>query len=100
LTLGFALGLGLVASLTPGRFPGFLLLQAFFVTIDRFFESRIGVFLGDLAFLDKLVKILTHLSEFQAPASGVTAVLVPGFCFTILGHRCHGNGEDNCCHNS
>ena len=99
-SFAFTLGLSLVTTLAPGRFPGLLLLQAFFVTIDRFFESRIGVFLGDLAFLDKLVKILTHLSEFQAPASGVTAVLVLGFWFAILGHRCHGNGEDNCCHNS
>ena len=97
---GFTLGLGLVATLALGGFPGILISQAFFVTIDRFFESRVGVFLGDLAFLDKLVEILTHLSEPQAAASGVTAVFVPGFWFAILGHRCHRNSENNCCHNS
>ncbi len=96
----FTLGLGLVATLALGGFPGILISQAFFVTIDRFLESRVGVFLGDLAFLDKLVEILTHLSEPQAAASGVTAVFVPGFWFAILGHRCHRNSENNCCHNS
>ena len=78
-TLGFTLGLGLVGTLALGGFPGILISQALFVTIDRFFESRVGVFLGDLAFLDKLVEVLTHLSEPQAAAAGISAVLVPGF---------------------
>jgi hypothetical protein len=76
-TLGFtfSLGLSLVATLTailgvfllttlaPGRFPGFLGRQASFVMLDGFFESCIGILLGDFAFLDKPVVLLLLFSK-------------------------------------
>ncbi len=64
-TLGFtfSLGLSLVATLAPGRFPGFLGRQASFVMLDGFFESCIGILLGDFAFLDKPVVLLLLFSK-------------------------------------
>ena len=191
----FLFSLGLVATLALGGFPGILASPAFFVGLDGFFESCVGILLGDLAFLDKPVVLLLvfsklhpaldgfpsfagffpgdlaasdrfaelfsgglvsgtavslltlgftlgvfllavlslHLPElfagifsrelacldglddFLPGRGGLVATLalggfpgilispasfVPGFCFTILGHRCQRNGEDNGGHNS
>ena len=209
---GFTLGLGLVATFALGGFPGILISQASFVGLDGFFESCVGILLGDFAFLDKPVVLLLVFSKLHPALDGLpsftgffpgdlaasdrfaelfsgglvsgTAVslltlgltfgfalgvfllavlslhrpelfagifprelacldglddflpgsgglvpsafgftlglglvatfalggflgilispasFVPGFCFTILGHRRYRNGEDNCCHNS
>ena len=62
-TLGFTLGRALVATLALGGFPGILASQAFLVGFDGFFESCIGILLGDFAFLDKPVAVsYTHLT--------------------------------------
>ena len=87
-TFFFSLGLSLVATLgvfllttlAPGRFPGFLGLQAFSVTIDGAFESFVGVFLGELAFLDKLLEILLHFPKSQPSLYGR-----PSFCGVFPG---------------
>ena len=65
LALLFALGLTLVATLASGGFPGILGLPASFETIDGFFESRIGILLGDFAFLDKPVELLLVFSKLH-----------------------------------
>ena len=84
-------------------------------------ELFAGIFPRELACLDGLDDFPPGLGGLVASAFGFTlglglvatfalggfpgilisqASFVPGFCFTILGHRRYRNGEDNCCHNS
>ena len=65
LAMIFALGLTLVATLASGGFPGILGLPASCESLDGSFESRIGILLGDFAFLDKPVELLLVFSKLH-----------------------------------
>ncbi len=76
----FILGLSLVITLAPGRFPGVPGPQAFSVSLDAFFESCVGILLGDFAFLDKPVVFLLLFSKPYPALDGFPsfAGLFPG----------------------